>query len=1496
MYDPKRRQEGDGVCMREHSRGSSRLSLGRCLALAIIPALAAAACNRNPVDTPAEPEAEQRAITLATSATAAIAGGGTSTGGTINPDAGTTASQSVWVVMKDKAALSQAAATKDWKTRGANVHDALTTTASQSQSALHTALVQKGVKHKSYWIVNAMKVEADQATIADIAKRSDVAQVIADKKYSIPPLQPGGKTPGTTSVEWGLTSIRAPEAWNTFGAKGEGIVVANVDTGVQFDHPALFKQYRGTQTDGSYDHNYNWYDPANVCSKPSTAPCDNVGHGTHTMGTMVGDDGDPGTNQIGVAPHARWIAAKGCESDWCTTESLLAAAQWILAPTDLNGQNPRPDLRPHVVNNSWGGGGGDTFYQAAVQAWVDAGIFPAFAAGNSGSSCGSTGSPGDYPESHAAGAYDESNTIAYFSSRGPSPFGVIKPNLAAPGVNVRSSVPGNGYDWYSGTSMATPHLSGTVALMWSAAASLVGDVAGTRALLDQTAVDTSDITCGGDATNNNVWGQGRLDAYAAIELSPRGPTGTLQGTATKAADGTPLATATLLVQGGPKDRTLGVGPDGTYKTRLSVGLYTVTAKAFGFIDQVAANVSIVDSTITVQDFALNLAPSFSLSGTVKTAAGSPMAGAQVTIVGTPLPPAIADGNGKYTFASVPAGNYQVRAQGSACYAAVTLALSLSANGTLDFALPQRVDGFGYSCAPATYAYVPGSTALPLSSYNYSTDVTLPFPVSLYGQTYEAATVTAVGYLSFIKASYVTGYNVPLPDPSDPNAAIYPFWDDMYLDSTSSVLTATLGTAPNRQYVIEWRDMVSWDTGLRSSFEVVLYETGQILMQYVSGGDPWQQGLMATMGLENETGTVAFQYSYNQASVGPQTAVLYSMPPSGIVQGTVKNANDSTPVAGATVQALQGTTVVRSTTATANGFYRLFLPAGSYTVAASKASYASAQVSVSVSVGQTLQKDFALKTGLAAVTPANIQLVMPIGQTRTRTLTLQNSGSSSFDFTLAESGGKKLSVTPTRLLARTLGFNTNAKTTKGMFSSNAQSVTIAPDAAGDVLKSFTPTGLQVPWGIGYTGNVWVSDPSLRTSVEYTTDGTGTGRSWQDTWSSEWAADIAYDSSRDLLCQLNIGGDNGIYCWKPSTGAVADKITGSFTWTQISQRGLAYRADDDSFYVGGWNEGVVYHVKGLAAADKGTVISSCRPMDGNISGLAYNSAAGVLWVATNSPTDTIYEINPDDCTVVSMLAHPAPGFQGAGLDMDAEGNLWMAQQQSQKVFLMDSGVPAFSDVPWMTPTPTSGTVAKGGSTKIQVKIDTTGMAAGAYLATLYIKTTAAKQAMIRVPVSLVVTDYQQAAVAGGNAYTDALGDPWAADRAYTAGSWGYVQKSKTDSTNKAIAGTSDPTLFKTQRIDPYGYRFDKVPNGIYEIDLNFAELNNIKLGKRLYDVIIENTLVLPAHDIVYEVGTFTADKHIFFVEVTDGQMDVRFIPRAGYEKPVINSLRVTRRPDR
>ena len=424
-----------------------------------------------------------------------------------------------WVLLHEKADLRPAFGMGD-DARGAFVFNKLREVANQSQAGLRADLEARGAKFQPFWILNAVRVTGDEALLQDLAARDDVRAIIADGAFRIPEPKAGRQEPRVGAVEWNIERIRAHRVWAVFNDRGENIVVANVDTGAQYNHNALVRQYRGNLGNGNFDHNYNWRDPSNICGNPSNVPCDNNGHGTHTMGTMVGDDGTPGPNQIGVAPNARWMACKGCESNSCSFAALAACGQWILAPTNLAGQNPQPSLRPHVVNNSWGGGGGDPFYSAVVDGWVASGIFPQFSNGNSGPGCGSSGSPGDYVNSYSAGAFAINGNIASFSSRGPSAFGgEIKPNLSAPGVNVRSSVPVNNYGSLSGTSMASPHVAGTVALMWSRSATIRRNIAATRAILDNTTTDVSVLTCGGTADDNNVWGEGRLNAFAAVSES-----------------------------------------------------------------------------------------------------------------------------------------------------------------------------------------------------------------------------------------------------------------------------------------------------------------------------------------------------------------------------------------------------------------------------------------------------------------------------------------------------------------------------------------------------------------------------------------------------------------------------------------------------------------------------------------------------------------------------------------------------------------------------------------------------------------------------------------------------------------------------------------------------------------------------------------------------------------------------------------------------------------
>ncbi|MCQ3980508.1 MAG: hypothetical protein DPW09_44430 [Anaerolineae bacterium] len=415
--------------------------------------------------------------------------------------------QSFLVYLTEQADLSQAETITDWTERGNYVYETLWHTASENQVELRGYLdnqIKLGqvANYRPFYIVNAIAVTGNSSVLTNLAVQSRVAYIEAIKITHLP--QPVlSNEISAASVEWGISKIRADQVWANFGIRGARIVVANIDSGVLSTHPALKQQYRGAAT-GS--HNYNWFDPTGIY--PNT-PGDNTGHGTHTMGTMVGNDG--GNNQIGVAPAAQWIAAKGCVTNSCEGTDLLAAAEWILAPYPIGGSPAQgnPAKRPNIVNNSWGGGGGQLWYQAIVAAWRTAGIFPAFSAGNSGPDSGSISSPGDYAESFASGATDSSDTIANFSSRGPSSLtGETKPDLSAPGVNVRSALNSGSYASWNGTSMASPHTAGCAALILSAAPGLSVEMIENS--MTSTAVDLG--TTGPDYT----YGYGRLDCLAAV--------------------------------------------------------------------------------------------------------------------------------------------------------------------------------------------------------------------------------------------------------------------------------------------------------------------------------------------------------------------------------------------------------------------------------------------------------------------------------------------------------------------------------------------------------------------------------------------------------------------------------------------------------------------------------------------------------------------------------------------------------------------------------------------------------------------------------------------------------------------------------------------------------------------------------------------------------------------------------------------------------------------
>jgi subtilisin family serine protease len=361
-----------------------------------------------------------------------------------------------------------------------------------------------------FWIDNAFAVEASPEVFADLRERPDVARIFYD--YEIELVEPVAEAPSSTvgkGIEFGVEFTRAPELW-ALGIDGASVHVADLDTGAHGSHPAFADRWRGLVADPAEC----WYDPA----QSTTFPYDSGRHGTHTLGTMVGDDG--GDNQIGMAPAAKWIAAAVVDVPGVSIYThAVIAFEWCADP---DGNPATMDDVPAVANNSWGispgpfGGCDDTFWSAMDTAEA-AGVAVVFAAGNEGPFARTLRSPADRITNQfnafAVGALKQNGTaIARFSSRGPSRCdrATIKPEVSAVGEEVRSSIPDDGYTTMDGTSMAAPHVSGAIALLRDAFPDAT--VEELKTALYFTAVDM------GDVGEDNTYGRGRIDVYAAYEF------------------------------------------------------------------------------------------------------------------------------------------------------------------------------------------------------------------------------------------------------------------------------------------------------------------------------------------------------------------------------------------------------------------------------------------------------------------------------------------------------------------------------------------------------------------------------------------------------------------------------------------------------------------------------------------------------------------------------------------------------------------------------------------------------------------------------------------------------------------------------------------------------------------------------------------------------------------------------------------------------------------
>ena len=435
------------------------------------------------------------------------------------------------VMLKEQADVEDARLLRTKEEKGRFVFELLQATADATQPKIVAIIEERGVEYRRFWVGNMIWVKGQLSLAEDLARMEAVKRISANPRVRQPELpEPGDtdvKAPGT--VEWNITKIRAPEVW-ALGYTGTGAVIGGQDTGYDWDHPAIVNSYRG-YTGSSTNHNYNWHDAIHSgggsCGFDTVEPCDDQTHGTHTMGTMVGDDG--GGNEIGVAPGAKWIGCRNMDQGYGTPATYAECFQWFIAPTDLNGENPDPSMAPDVINNSWScpSSEGCTNINMLIDVFENvraAGIVVVVSAGNQGSACSSIATiPGVYDAAFTIGSTESGDNIASYSGRGPvteDGSNRQKPDVSAPGSSVRSSVPGTGYGYKSGTSMASPAVAGTVALILSAHPDLRGQVALIETLIKHTAVPfTSTENCGdipGSEIPNNTFGWGRIDALEAV--------------------------------------------------------------------------------------------------------------------------------------------------------------------------------------------------------------------------------------------------------------------------------------------------------------------------------------------------------------------------------------------------------------------------------------------------------------------------------------------------------------------------------------------------------------------------------------------------------------------------------------------------------------------------------------------------------------------------------------------------------------------------------------------------------------------------------------------------------------------------------------------------------------------------------------------------------------------------------------------------------------------
>lgn len=684
-----------------------------------------------------------------------------------------------------------------------------------------------------FWVTSAVLVSATPTTetLDALAALPGATQVIPnftvttlDADEITPTAEPSVDSETTTTdgtpVTYGIAKIGADQTWSQDGAEGQGVRVAVLDTGVDATHPDLAGKLVGSGLgDPTYPGGWISFDRAG--NPVASVPSDPGSHGTHVAGTVLG--GDASGTQIGVAPQAQLMAANVLSGDGGgSMAKVMAGMQWAISPTDSAGD---PVGRAaDVVNMSLGSSGYDALFIPLVQNLRDAGIFPAIAIGNA--PCGDTGtsSPGDVYEAFGVGMTNADDEVdagscgavtswpAEITEEYGWPTSFVKPDASAPGVAVFSAMPNGLWGESTGTSMATPHVAGAVALIRSAQAGLTVDQI--EEALESTAWRPLDAGLGPDTG----YGAGRIDVHAAV-ASVLGDSGILV-TVRDSVSGEALAGVT--VSYGDRGETWTTDASGQFTAHLEPGSYTLQAGVFGYSDGATGTITVAEGTFSSAEILLTPITTGSITGVVvDTQTGLPLADATVQVVGQPLT-ATTTAAGEFRFDELPAGDYRVRVTATGYREAV------SAEATVTAALTTTIN---YQLAALARVLVLGDnggrTADLLSTNGFAAQSSDTLPADFEASDYEVVVwdaptpVTAEGMAAFLAETEAAGTGV--------------VWLDLGASDDSGISQLHL-TTTNPGQRVSGNDRTLTSTGYRVLVEHPIFAGGSLSTDDVAVGD------------------------------------------------------------------------------------------------------------------------------------------------------------------------------------------------------------------------------------------------------------------------------------------------------------------------------------------------------------------------------------------------------------------------------------------------------------------------------------------------------------------------------------------------------------------------------------------------------------------------------------------------------------------------------------